>query len=381
MTDRSRQQGRSSRRAAMVAVTAAAAMAVPPMVSAHAAPQPSSRAATPMDMSAGGFGLPEGSLSTTVNQGGGLVPTADSYGSAGGCAGYANSVGVSIYCANGTTGGQPIPPLNQMFPGVDFNPCRVYEVPVGMKPPRNPKTGGKWYLQACLSGIQWDEAYGGTDLKVTLSFVYIDRSEPDPTKPNLSPQEQQLSDLLWSQAQSNYPVPFVTAWPTHIPRVNVPTWFQFRWLDSENKVAAHGPYGNNADGGPYIELSAGGVTLRAESQEVRIDPEVKGMETRDCGAVPLPYNHDAEPTAQEQESDCYVTFDHSSAAAEELTQVDLPKLNPDYPVPMYVISIEVDWHVEMYRGDTKIEDLGVHTFTAYQQIPVTEVPGLVSSGS
>lgn len=378
MTDRIRQRSRSPRRAAMLAVTALAALAVP-MVSAQAAPQPSSRAAASMDMSAGGFGLPAGALSTSVAQAA-PVQTADSYGSAGGCAGYANNVGVSIYCANGATG-EPIPPLNQMFPGVHFNPCKVYEVPVGMKPPHTRSTGGTWYLQACLSGIKWDEAYGGPDLKVTLSFVYIDNTESDPTKPDLSPREQQLSDLLWNQAQSNYPVPFVTAWPTHIPRVNVPTWFQFRWLDSDNQVARRGPYANNPDGGPYVELSAGGVTLRAESQAVRIDPEVEGMETRNCGAVPLRYDLHAEPTTEAQESDCYVTFDHSSAAADELTQVDLPELNPDYPVPMFVISIEVDWHVEMYRGGAKIEDLGVHTFTAYQQIPVTEVPGLVSSES
>jgi len=366
------------RRGALVTVMVALAVGGALLAPATAtADRVRSGRSTPMHMAAGGFGLPQGALSTTVKE---LAPvlTEDSYASSGGCAGYANSVGVSLYCGNGS--GQRIPSLREMFPGVNFNPCKVYPIPAGMKPPRNQTPSeGRWYLQACLSGIEWDEPYGGTDLMVTLTFVYVHNDEPDPTDPDLSPDEQALSDLLWNQAQTNYPVPFVTARPTHIPRVNVMTWFQFRWLDSENRAARRGPYADNPDGGPYLELSVGGVTLRARSVEVRINPEVEGMPTRDCGAVPEPYDQTAEPTPEAQESDCYVTFEHSSAAAEELTQIELPPLNPDYPVPMYVISVEVDWHVEMFRNGQKVEDLGVQTFTAYQQLPVTEVPGLVGS--
>jgi len=336
---------------------------------------------TPMHLSAGGFGLPEGAASTSVGQAApAAAPTGDSYGSAGGCAGYASSVGIGLVCATGNGSGQAPPSLREMFPGVRFDPCKVYTIPDGMKPPANRTPAqGKWYLQACLSDIEWDEPFGGTDIEVTLTFVYIDHDEPDPTSPQLSPREQALSDLLWNQAESNYPVPFVTARPIHIPRVNVTTWFQFRWLDSDNEVSRK-PHSTNPDGDPYLELRSGDVTLRARSVEVRIDPQVDGMPTRDCGAVPVPYDQDAAPTVEAQKSNCNVTFEHSSAAAEELTQTELPPMNPDYPVPMFVIHIEVDWHVEMFRGGQKVEDLGVQTFTAYQQLPVTEVPGLVGSG-
>jgi hypothetical protein len=40
-----------------------------------------------------------------------------------------------------------------------------------------------------------------------------------------------------------------------------------------------------------------------------------------------------------------------------------------------VLNVEVDWHVTMQGG--RGDDLGIHTFTAYQQIPVSEVSGLV----
>jgi len=266
-----------------------------------------------------------------------------------------------------------------LFPGEPFDPCKVDYVPDGMKPPHNQTPAqGKWYLQACMSGIEWDESlYGQRNLKVTLSFVYVSHSEPDPTQEDDGP----LADLLWDwyAKQAQYPIPFVTARPTHIPRVNVPTWFQFRWMDSDGNVTRH-PDGGSPNGDPYIELVSGTVELRAQSVEVRVDPQIEGMDTVDCGAVPVPYDNDAPPSFEAQRSKCFTTFEHSSAAAEALTEVDLPPLNPDYPVPMYVLNIEVVWHVEMFDSGMKIEDLGRHTFTAYQQIPVTEAPGYVGTG-
>jgi hypothetical protein len=317
---------------------------------------------------AGGFGLPQGSLSGVTAQS--SLSAADSTGSVGNCAGYATNVGAGIYCYGGETSGTPLDLIDR-FPGLTFTECRVYDIPVGMKAPHNPTPDqGKYYLQACLEDVDLHDPFGG-DPRVNLSFVYVNHDQPDPTEWDPNP----LEEYLWALVRSNYPVPFVTAWPTHIPRVGAPTWFQFRWLDENLEAATQGPYAGNEDGGPYLELSYGGVTLRAESQRVRIVPQIEDMEPVNCGSVPQPYDQNAEPTLEAQDNPCYLVFEHSSAAAEELSTVPLPEPDPDYPIPMYVLNIEVNWHVTMHGGGGA--DLGVHTFTAYQQIPVSEVTGLV----
>jgi hypothetical protein len=244
-----------------------------------------------------------------------------------------------------------------------------------MKAPRNKTPDvGRYYLQACMDGVDFDTVTGG-DIKVTLSWSYVDYADGDPTKEEMTP----LEEFLWQQAlDRSYPIPFVTAWPSHIPRVNVPTWFQFRWLSDGTEVAREGPYANNEDGGPYLKETLNGVTLRAESVGVFVDPQVEGMEKVACGAVPKPYNQDGEPRDEDQPSTCVVTFEHSSAAAEELSTVPLPEFSEDYPVPMYVVNIEVKWHVTMTSASGRA-DLGIHTFIAYQQIPVTEAPGQAGS--
>ena len=317
---------------------------------------------------AGGFGLPAGSLQTSVN----AADSTNSTGSTGGCAGYANNVGAGIYCYGGEDSGTPLDLIDR-FPGMTFDPCRVFNIPVGMKAPHNPTPDkGQYYLSACLEHVNLHDPYGG-DPTVTLRFVYVDYDEGDPTDWNPNPLEQ----YLWALVRSNYPVPFVTAWPTHIPRVGTPTWFQFRWLDENLHAATQGPYAGNEDGGPYLELNYGGVRLIAKSAGVRVVPQVEGMDPANCGDVPKPYNVDAEPTVEAQDNPCYVVFEHSSAAAEELTPKDvpLPEPDPDYPVPMFVLNVEVRWHVTMEGG--RGADLGTHTFTAYQQLPVSEVTGLI----
>ena len=331
---------------------------------------PAGATGPPVRNAAGGFGLGAGALDT-------VAPTASgdsgpSTGSTGGCAGYASSVGASMYCLQG---GVSVPTLRERFGGTNYDPCRAYETPAGMKAPRNKtRDVGRYYLQACMDGVDFDTVSGG-DIKVTLSWIYVDYADGDPTKEEMTP----LEAFLWEQALNrSYPIPFVTAWPTHIPRVNVPTWFQFRWLSDGTDVARQGPYSDNEDGGPYLEEELSGVTLRAESTGVFVDPQVEGMDRVSCGAVPKPYNQDGEPTEEDQPSTCVVTFEHSSAA-EDLSEVPLPAPSEDYPIPMFVVNVEVKWHVTMTSASGSA-DLGTHTFTAYQQLPVTEVPGLAGSG-
>lgn len=366
--------GRTSKRAAGVAagLLAAGVLLVAPTPTASAGPATTTASANAAvggaSPTAGGFGLPQGSLPTSVNA---ADPT-NSTGSTGGCAGYANNVGAGIYCYGGEDSGTPLD-LVEQFPGMTFDPCRVFDIPVGMKAPHNQTPDqGQYYLSACLENVDLHDPYGG-DPRVTLRFVYVDNSEPDPTEWNPNPLEQ----YLWALVRSNYPVPFVTAWPTHIPRVGAPTWFQFRWLDENLHAANQGPYAGNEDGGPYLELNYGGVRLIAKSAGVRVVPQVEGMDPANCGEVPKPYDQNAEPTVEAQDNPCYVVFEHSSAAAEELTprDVPLPEPDPDYPIPMFVLNIEVRWHVTMEGG--RGADLGTHTFTAYQQLPVSEVTGLI----
>jgi hypothetical protein len=361
--------GRTSRRTRASVATgllAAAAIVVGPAAPAEAGPVASASVGG-ASSTAGGFGLPQGSLPSSAAADPGSV------GSAGSCTGYANSVGAGIYCYGGEESGTP-ENLIDRFAGWTFDPCRVYNIPIGMKAPHNPTPDeGQYYLSACLEGVDLRTPYGG-EPHVVLQFVYVDYSEPDPTVWDPNP----LEAYLWALVRSNYPVPFVTAWPTHIPRVAAPTWFQFRWLDDDLRAAAQGPYAGNQDGGPYLELNYGDVQLTARSVGVRVVPQVEDMEPADCGNVPKPYDQDAEPTLEAQHNSCYVVFEHSSAAAESLTpdDVPLPEPDPDYPIPMFVLNVEVDWRVTMAGGDGQGADLGIHTFTAYQQIPVSEVFGL-----
>jgi hypothetical protein len=260
---------------------------------------------------------------------------------------------------------------------MEYHRCRYYDIPTGMKAPVNKPGPGEYYLRACISEIEWDEPFGG-DPKVTLAMVFVPETEPDPTEWDPTP----LDDFLWNQVRQNYPVPFMTTWPTKIPRVNVPTWFDFRWLDEDLETAAHGPYAGNQNGGPYLELAASGVTMIARAEAIRVEPQIRDskgnlMDPVECEVPPVSYDQDADPTPDDQRSDCFTLFEHSSAAAEELTpdDVPLPPRDPNYPLPMYVVNVAVDWHVTMSAGD-ETRDLGTHTFTAYQQIPVTEVTGL-----
>ena len=363
--------GRTSNRTrASVAagLLAVAAVLVAPTSAAEAGPAVGASVGG-ASSTAGGFGLPQGSLPSSAS----VAAAGDSTGSTGSCTGYANGVGAGIYCYGGEESGTP-ENLIDRFAGWTFDPCRVYNIPTGMRAPHNPTPSkGQYYLSACLENVDLHDPYGGQP-RVTLKFVYVDHSEPDPTAWDPNP----LEEFLWAAVRSNYPVPFVTTWPTHIPRVGVPTWFQFRWLDEDLQAATQGPYANYRDGGPYLELNYGDVQLIARSVDVRVIPQVEDMEPAGCGRVPKPYDQDAEPTPEAQTSRCYVVFEHSSAAAESLTpdDVPLPEPDPDYPIPMFVLNLEVDWHVTMAADNGENADLGIHTFTAYQQIPVSEVFGL-----
>lgn len=296
------------------------------------------------------------------------------------CAAYASSVGVSLYCLSGaaSTGGI-VKTLRQLYPGQSFDPCLLNPIPAGMRAPNDhPRGTGHYYLRSCLSNVNLDTVDGG-DIRVTLSFFWVENGGPVHDYANATP----LEKALWAQVEEGkYPIPFATAWPTHVPRVNGYTFFQFRWLflrPDGTTTVAHAPGSSGADGDPYLQLSSGGVTVTAQSTKVVLDPLVDGMSPQDCGANPPAYDQTAAPDPRVQPSSCYVRFLHSSAAAPELSTVPLPKRSADYPVPMYVLQVNVTWHVTMQLPDGTVQTVGDPVFTANQEIPVTEVPSYVGS--
>jgi hypothetical protein len=291
------------------------------------------------------------------------------------CAGTANGVGVSLYCLSGNSGGV-MQTLAQRFPGVDFHNCVDHPLPVGMRPPGDRRSEeGKYWLQSCLSNVNFDTVGGGRHIGVTLGFHFVGSGEDAYTEDRLN----ELERAVWDTARSNaYPVPIMTASPTHVPRVNVPTFFHFRWMTFEEDgtaTPAHEPgSGNFSD--PYLHIDAGHASLTARSVGVTVDPQIEDVDPIECGANPPRFETDEPPDPDVQDSNCYMEFEHSSAAADELSTSDipLPDVGDDYPLPVYVLKVTVRWHAEMQTGGVT-EDLGLNDFVAYQQLPVTEVLG------
>lgn len=313
-------------------------------------------------------------LAGAVLSGSGTPAQADwSNGSA--CAGYANGVGVTLYCQTGDVGGELLT-LAQRFPGGHWTPCVDHEIPPGMRPPADKRdVAGQYWLQSCLDGVNFHTVTGGDQIEVTLGFHFATEQDAH-NEDELSP----LEDAVWDDVRSGqYPLPIMTAFPTHIPRVNVPTFFQFQWVhfaDDGSTTLAQAPGTTGRDSDPYVHLDAGGASLTAKSVEVIVDPQIDGIEPKRCGPNPPEFEIEEEPDPDVQANDCYLRFRHSSAAAEELSTSDipLPEVGEDYPLPVYVLKVTVQWKAEMQSGG-QTQDLGVNDFVAYQQLPVTEVLG------
>jgi hypothetical protein len=287
------------------------------------------------------------------------------------CAGNANSVGISLYCLSGNTG-FVFRTLTQRFPGMDWTGCVDHEIPPGMRPPADQRDRpGEYWLQACLENVDFDSFSGGDDIQVTLGFHFVEEGQRANTYNRLNDLERAVWDNV---SNRNYPVPFMTAFPTHVPRVNVPTFFHFKWMEFDGPEPTEIPE-------PEVVARSGDASLTARSVQVIVDPQIDGIEPKRCGPNPPKYLHDEEPDPDVQESDCFITFEHSSAAAEELTTSDvpLPDMDDDYPLPVYLLKVTVRWHAVMEEGG-QTRDLGTNDFVAYQALPVTEVLGNAGLG-
>jgi len=306
-------------------------------------------------------------------------------GSSGACSGVANGSGLNLYCL-AAEGGATIATIAELLGGAALQPCMHSPIPAGMKPPANQDGAeGSYWMMSCLSGVDVDTITGGEDVTVQLSFDFV-APGAQITYARLSEAERRI----WRRIESSgYPIPFTAARPSHVVRVNQYTFFQFRWMmlqgDGTYEVARRpGTALDDENGDPFIEIGSGDTRARAAATNIVIDANVKGMEDKDCGADPPLYDFEAEalPGSEYsggQDSECYFQFDHSSAAAEELSEeIPMPEGTEEYPVPVFIMTITVTWHAEMQTGDD-LESLGDHDMVVQQAIPVTEIPGLVGN--
>ncbi|MDQ3628083.1 MAG: hypothetical protein M3419_04625 [Actinomycetota bacterium] len=307
-------------------------------------------------------------------------------GSSGSCSGVANGSGINLYCL-AAEGGATIATIAQLLGGAALQPCMHSRIPDGMKPPVNPDgSAGEYWMMSCLSGVDVDTITGGEDVTVQLSFDFVEEGTDPITYGSLSEAERRI----WRRIEySGYPIPFTAARPSHVVRVNQYTFFQFRWMtlqkDGSYEVArGPGTPADDENGDPFIEIGSGTTQARAEASGVVIDANIKGMPDKDCGADPPLYDFEADPLPGSQypggqDTECYFRFEHSSAAAEELSEeIPMPEGAEDFPVPVFIMTITVTWSAEMQTGDA-VESLGEHDMVVQQAIPVTEIPGLVGN--
>ncbi len=324
-------------------------------------------------MAAGGFGMPSGTLDTRVGTGArDPVSTGTGtgeFGSQGGCGYYANNAGMGLYC--GGFDGDVLTLAEQFGGHPGLTVCKVFSVPDGMSRPDIDRDDDFfWALQGCMEGIDWNTATGGTGIEITMEWYKVPLGE------TVEEQNTPVADYIWDMSQENYPMPLVTIEPDQVPRVNADAIFTFDWVDATKDgfpVVSEGPFAGDPDGGPYQEIAVGGDVMRAEATEIVLDPLVDGMRSKECETDPPEYDPDLGPSHEDQNTECYLKFPSSSAAAEDLTQMPLPDEEENY----FLVRIEVTWQVQLDLGNDgqSDDDLGVYQLDTYQQVPVQQVLG------
>lgn len=292
--------------------------------------------------------------------------------SSGNCTMYANGAGMGSYCTSATgLGGGGVPlTLRQRFGGQTYDRC-VYDDPLpGVAPTEVKNDHGRWMLRSCLAFIDLDTYNGGDRRSISLAVVWID-DDVDTGRHN-SP----LNDYLWSTVQTQYPVPVMTFQPSNgVARVNQPAYATFRWSNAKHprQVVAQGPYDGLADGGPYVqEVNGDKVTMTAQATKVTLDPDVTGEETVECVGEDVNPTYDLSRDIDEQDSECFVTFDRSSANASELGR------SSEFSAVPYTFSVRVvvTWDVSYQQGAEPPVDMGEFNMVVFQPVAVREVDAL-----
>ncbi|MGH3360001.1 MAG: hypothetical protein ACRDO7_14470 [Nocardioidaceae bacterium] len=279
------------------------------------------------------------------------------------CGVYASGSGMGSYCSTGTGVPQP---LIERFPGMDFENCRFENPPPGIDVPRNPSPDEKrWQLRTCLTNIDWLSWNGGTGRRIIMDLVLVD-NDMDTTY-----EDTPLSDYLWNNMQTMYPVPMLRVEPKTYPVVGQEAYFTFDWLDpKERKPVSEGPYAGDPDGGPYVEHRNEGMTMRAQATEMTIDPNIEGVEPFSCDVEKLGYDHSKSPRAEDQPSDCMHIFTRGSAAADEISTAENYLAGDD---EVFRPRIVVRWNVEYGEPGGAMQTLGDgYEMVLNQDLPVLD---------
>lgn len=285
------------------------------------------------------------------------------------CVAYATGQGMGSYCVS--AGGGDAASLQERFGNLkqDFDNCRYEPPPAGTQAPFNPDPEkGKWWLSTCLYGIDWESFDGNPS--VSIYFVWLE-NDFDTTY-----QETGLSEFLWRQvrATTQFPVPFTNLEPTPTPRVGVPAFFTFSWIDPKtNKALSQGEYSDNPRGGPFVRVDNGVMEMEARASNITVDPQQEGMNDVDCGEGNPGYDLTIPAEKYKtQDSDCYLIFNRSSAVAREKSTVDIRGSLGD----VYLAEVTVTWDVRYRERDGEWQRLGDgFDMVASQPIRVREVQG------
>lgn len=283
------------------------------------------------------------------------------------CTVYANGAGMGSYCATLTSGGGQVPTLRERFAHQSFQRCRYRPAPATWVVKENPDPEhGRYMVQTCIDGIDWDTTDGGPNRHVSIDLVWV------PFSQDVADQHTPVDDYIWSlfSGDAQLPVPMLVTHPA-TPVVGEPTYFTMRWVDPVTRdVVAKGAYAGSRLGGPFQEVSLpNGIVMTATGSRLSIDPNQTDMSPVDC-APDTPYD----PGAATQPADaCSIDFPRSSASASRLE-------NPSDPMPAtardhhaYWVAIRVHWDIRYGRG-TPDRTLGDgFTMVIHQELPVEEI--------
>ena len=280
------------------------------------------------------------------------------------CSVYANGAGMGSYCVSG--GGATAQSLRERFGKQAFQRCRYREVPKTIPTPFNSRPDdGRYMMMTCIDNVDFDTYSGGPDRTLDVQVVWV------PYGTDVSDHHNGITDFLWNIMAADgaeMPVPFLRTRPNITPVVGYPTFFTFRWLDpSTRKVVAEGPFAGHADGGPFKQITTGGLVIRAVGKKITIDPHQRGIKSTTC-AADAPYTEGAPPSRQPADA-CKITFPRSSASARRYATDEIPSNVHD----AFYASVEVDWRVS-YGSAGSLQELGNgFNMKIRQVVPVQEV--------
>lgn len=284
------------------------------------------------------------------------------------CTVYANGAGMGSYCAT-LTGGGAAQTLRERFAKQEFQRCRYRDVPPTwlVRPNDNPSQG-RYMVQICIEGVDWDTVSGGSNRNININVVWV------PFSQDVADVHNPVNDYIWGlfSGDAQLPVPMIVTQPA-TPVVGEPTYFTMRWVNPATRdLVAKGPYADDPQGGPYQEVHLpNGIVMTARGDGITVDPNQTDMSPVDC-APGTPYDPQAGPGDQPAGA-CSIDFPRSSASAARLEDPSDPMPDRVRTNDSYYLAITVHWDIKYGRG-TADNTLGNgFDMVIHQELPVWEV--------